>query len=128
MQITRGTVPSVPLKIPLIQEKGFDFVELSGGSYEKLAFNHIRESTKQREAFFLEFADEVRLIPPVVTIIFIQLRQVFQKTIIYVTGGFRTAAAMVRAVKDGSTDGIGLARPVTAEPGRSLPSIITENP
>jgi 2,4-dienoyl-CoA reductase-like NADH-dependent reductase (Old Yellow Enzyme family) len=30
-----------------------DFVELSGGTYEELAFDHKRESTKKREAFFL---------------------------------------------------------------------------
>uniref|UniRef100_A0A183GDY2 Aldolase n=1 Tax=Heligmosomoides polygyrus TaxID=6339 RepID=A0A183GDY2_HELPZ len=32
------------------------------------------------------------------------------------TGGFRTARAMVDAVTDGTTDGIGLGRPTTAEP------------
>lgn len=33
------------------------------------------------------------------------------------TGGFRTAAAMVQAIKENATDGIGLGRPITAEPG-----------
>lgn len=44
------------------QEAGIDFIELSGGTYEKLAFNHQRESTKKREAFFLEFCQQVRLV------------------------------------------------------------------
>ncbi|KAI1709287.1 NADH-dependent flavin oxidoreductase nadA [Ditylenchus destructor] len=35
---------------------GFDFIELSGGTVEKLAFQHLSDSTRAREAFFLEFA------------------------------------------------------------------------
>lgn len=34
-------------------------MELSGGTIEKLAFNHQRDSTRAREAFFLEFSDKV---------------------------------------------------------------------
>ncbi|VDM75441.1 unnamed protein product [Strongylus vulgaris] len=85
-----------------VQNCGFDFVELSGGTMEKVAFHHRRESTKKREAFFLEFAENIR--------------PVFKDTVIYVTGGFRTATGMVNAVKSGDTDGIGLGRPITAEP------------
>ncbi|KAJ8131719.1 hypothetical protein O1611_g1903 [Lasiodiplodia mahajangana] len=76
-----------------------DFVELSGGTFQELAFFHKRESTGKREAFFIEFAE---MIVP-------QLK----KTKLYVTGGFRTAAAMVEALK--TVDGIGLARPVAHE-------------
>ncbi|VDK51752.1 unnamed protein product, partial [Cylicostephanus goldi] len=42
--------------------------------------------------------------------------RMMEKTKVYVTGGFRTAPAMVKAVTDGTTDGIGLGRPITAEP------------
>lgn len=84
-----------------MEEHGLDFVELSGGTYQALAFNK-RESTKDREAFFLEFADIVR--------------PALKKTVLYVTGGFRTSAAMVKAIEDGSTQGIGLARPICTEP------------
>lgn len=84
----------------ILEENSFDFVELSGGTYEKLAFGHQRESTKKREAFFMEFAD---LIAPVLT-----------KTKVYVTGGFKTAGAMVGALQ--SVDGVGLARPLCQEP------------
>jgi 2,4-dienoyl-CoA reductase-like NADH-dependent reductase (Old Yellow Enzyme family) len=84
----------------LLEENGFDFVELSGGTYEQLAFEHKRESSKKREAFFLEFAD---LIAPALS-----------KTKVYVTGGFRTVGAMVKALD--SVDGIGLARPLCQEP------------
>ncbi|KAJ1346122.1 hypothetical protein KIN20_000827 [Parelaphostrongylus tenuis] len=86
----------------IMEEYGFDFVELSGGTIEQTAFYHMRESTRKREAFFLDFAEKIR--------------PVFKKTAVYVTGGWRTAPAMVRAVMDGTTDGIGLGRPITAEP------------
>ncbi|WKY00325.1 hypothetical protein Q1695_014854 [Nippostrongylus brasiliensis] len=86
----------------MMEEMGFDFVELSGGTIERLAFQHMRDSTRNREAFFLEFAEKIR--------------SSFEKTKVYVTGGFRTAPAMVGAVSAGTTDGIGLGRPITSEP------------
>lgn len=78
----------------------FDFVELSGGTYEELAFSHKRESTRKREAFFLDFAEAI---VPELT-----------RTKTYVTGGFKTVGAMVNALT--TVDGIGLARPVCQEP------------
>lgn len=84
----------------LENEGQFDFVELSGGTYQSLAFSHQRESTKKREAFFLEFADTIT--------------PALKKTKTYVTGGLRTVAGMVKALD--SVDGIGLARPVCQEP------------
>ncbi|KJH52898.1 oxidoreductase, FAD/FMN-binding protein [Dictyocaulus viviparus] len=86
----------------IMEKCGFDFVELSGGTIERIGFQHMRDSTRKREAFFLEYAEKIR--------------PVFEKTIVYLTGGFRTAPAMVRAVVDDATDGIGLGRPITAEP------------
>lgn len=82
-----------------------DVIELSGGTYEELAFSHKRESTKQREAFFLEFSDIIRG----------GLSKEGKGSTIWVTGGFRTAKAMIEAITNGSTQGIGLARPVTDE-------------
>jgi len=84
----------------MLEATHFDFVELSGGTYESLAFEHKRESTKQREGFFMEFAD---LIAPALT-----------KTKTYVTGGFKTVGAMAKALE--KVDGIGLARPLCQEP------------
>ena len=78
----------------------FDFVELSGGTYEELAFMHKRDSTKKREAFFLDFA---KTIVPELT-----------KTKTYITGGFKTVGAMVNALN--TVDGVGLARPICQEP------------
>jgi 2,4-dienoyl-CoA reductase-like NADH-dependent reductase (Old Yellow Enzyme family) len=82
-----------------LESSGFDFVELSGGTYESAAFFHANESSRKREAFFLEFAD----------IIVPQLK----KTKVYVTGGFRTTDAMVRAME--TVHGVGLGRPVCDE-------------
>ncbi|KAI5806284.1 NADH oxidase [Geopyxis carbonaria] len=97
-----------------LEAAGIDFVDLSGGTYQELAFEHKKESTKKREAFFLEFADVVR--------------PALSKTVIYVTGGFRSADAMVEAVQKGSTDGIGLGRPLTDDPRLCLRILNPEIP
>ena len=83
----------------ILEANRFDFVELSGGTYESLAFVHKRDSTRKRESFFLEFAE---LIAPAL-----------KHTKTYVTGGFKTAGAMVKALD--VVDGVGLGRPVTQE-------------
>ena len=83
-----------------LEKNSFDFVEISGGTYEHLAFAHQRESTKKREAFFLEFAEAI--VPAL------------NKTKTYITGGFKTVGAMVQALD--TVDGVGLARPVCQEP------------
>lgn len=85
--------------VSLLEDHKFDFVELSGGTYESLAFNHKRESTVKRESFFIEFADQI---VPALT-----------KTRSYVTGGLKTVGAMVKALD--VVDGVGLARPAAAE-------------
>ncbi|GIZ40217.1 hypothetical protein CKM354_000356700 [Cercospora kikuchii] len=99
----KGFTPEEAKEISsLLEQNKFDFIELSGGTYEKLAFNssHQRESTKKRESFFLEFAEQI--VPAL------------SKTKTYVTGGFKTAGAMVHALE--TVDGVGLARPVCQEP------------
>ena len=66
--------------------------------------HHMKESTRKREAFFFEFAR--------------QIKPAVKNAIVYLTGGLRTTPAMVSAIKDGATDGIGLGRPSTQEFGR----------
>jgi len=83
-----------------LEKARFDYVELSGGTYESLAFGHKRESTKKRESFFIEFAEEI--VKPLT------------KTKTYVTGGLKTVGAMVEALK--TVDGVGIARPACQEP------------
>lgn len=84
----------------LEREARLDFVELSGGTYQSLAFTHQRDSTRAREAFFIEFADQIA---PSLT-----------KTRTYVTGGFRTVAGMVKALE--TVQGVGIARAACQEP------------
>jgi hypothetical protein len=67
-----------------------------------MAFEHKKESTKKREAFFIEFAEKVR--------------PMLKSAVLCTTGGFRSAKAMVDAVNGGATAMIGLARPLCAEP------------
>ena len=86
-----------------MQEAGYDFIEFSGGTYEFFVMRHIKESTKKREAFYFEFAK--------------QIKPAVKNAVVYLTGGLRTAPAMISAIKEGVTDGIGLGRPSTQEFG-----------
>ncbi|KAK4561718.1 hypothetical protein LTR86_004397 [Recurvomyces mirabilis] len=85
-----------------LEEAEVDFVDLSGGTFEGRAFEHKKESTKKREAYFVEFAE--------------MIRPLLKKTKVYVTGGFRTASGMVAAIETGACDGVGIGRPLAAEP------------
>ena len=80
-------------------EGELDFVELSGGTYQASAFEYKRESTRKREAFFIEFAEQI--VPGL------------KRTRTFVTGGLRTVGAMVKALE--VVDGVGIARPVCQE-------------
>ena len=85
-----------------LEEARVDFIDLSGGTFEGRAFEHKKESTKARESYFIEFAE--------------MIRPLLKKTKVYVTGGFRTASGMVRAIQDQACDGCGIGRPLGAEP------------
>jgi 2,4-dienoyl-CoA reductase-like NADH-dependent reductase (Old Yellow Enzyme family) len=99
----KGTTPEDARDLCLkLEEAKVDFVDLSGGTFESRAFEHKKASTVAREAYFIEFAEMIRP----------RLKQ----TKVYVTGGLRTAAGMVKAVAGGACDGIGIGRPLAAEP------------
>jgi 2,4-dienoyl-CoA reductase-like NADH-dependent reductase (Old Yellow Enzyme family) len=85
-----------------LEEAGIDFLDLSGGTFEGREFEHKKESTRAREAYFIEFAEAIR--------------PMLKKTVLYVTGGFRTASGMAGAVRSEACDGIGIGRPLGAEP------------
>ncbi|NMO95592.1 NADH:flavin oxidoreductase/NADH oxidase family protein [Paenibacillus lemnae] len=89
--------------IRTLSDLGIDLIEISGGSYEKPAMtgSEVRESTREREAYFLIFAAKVKSVVacPVV-----------------VTGGFRSVRAMNGAIIDGESDMIGIARPLAVMP------------
>lgn len=90
-----------------LEEDGIDLIELSGGTYEQMSFvngtdeTEQRDSTRRREAYFLEYAREVRKAV---------------KAPIMVTGGFRSADAMEQALGEDGIEMIGLARPLCIDP------------
>ena len=78
--------------------EGIDLIEVSGGSYEQPAMmGKAADSTRAREAYFLEYARTVRSLAGDIPLA--------------VTGGFRSRTAMHEAVHAGECDVIGLGRP-----------------
>ncbi len=90
-----------------LNDAGVDLLEVSGGTYEQLEFfkpqaaAEIRDSTREREAMFLDYAKSIKAVA---------------RMPIMVTGGFRTLAGMEAALAGGHTDMIGLARPFCLDP------------
>lgn len=85
-----------------LEAEGLDLLEISGGSYEKPAMmGAARESTKKREAYFLEYAETMRE-----TV----------KMPLMVTGGFRSRGGMLEARQTGAVDAVGIARPFAVDP------------
>ena len=94
-----------------ITAEGIDALEVSGGSYEqprmmdqdgleKPELNGLTASTAAREGYFLQFA---------------RAMQGRVKVPLMVTGGFRTAEAMAKAITDDKVSLIGLARPLCTD-------------
>lgn len=97
--------------IDALSAEGIDHIEISGGNYESPAMTGARQSTRAREAYFLDFAAEARGRTDVP---------------IAVTGGFRSVAAMEDALASGATDFVGLGRALTLDP--DLPLRAAEDP
>lgn len=84
--------------------EGLDLIEISGGSYETPAMmGKAADSTRAREAYFLEYARTAR--------------ELVGDIPLAVTGGFRSRAAMEEAVSTGDCDVIGLGRPTATTVG-----------
>lgn len=90
-----------------LNDAGIDLLEVSGGTYEQTEFlkihpdEEVRDSTRQREATFLEYAKAIKAVA---------------RMPVMVTGGFRTLDGMEAALTGGQTDMIGLARPFCLVP------------
>ncbi len=89
--------------VKMLDKEKIDLLEISGGTYEKLAFflmneegAEIRESTKKREAYFIDFARKVRTV---------------SNLPLMITGGFRSYDFCNEVLENGEVDLIGMARP-----------------
>lgn len=113
--------------IGMLNPLGLDFVEISGGNYEQPKMMDMeglkpaddggaRESTKQREAYFLDYATEVQSVAEMP---------------LMVTGGFRTRDGMDAALESGEADLIGLGRPLCVDvdaPSQLVSGTLSELP
>ncbi|MBT1451264.1 NADH:flavin oxidoreductase/NADH oxidase family protein [Glaciecola sp. XM2] len=88
-----------------LTEDGIDLLEISGGTYEQMSLlgveaTEVRESTRRREAYFIEYAEQIKASAQVPVMI---------------TGGFRSREVMQSAIEKGEVDVIGLARPLCTQ-------------
>lgn len=95
--------------IRALVEAGIDLVEISGGTYESPNMTGVpqqraavKDSTRRREAYFLEFAEKARAVVGTVPLM--------------VTGGFRSAEGMAEAISSGAVELVGIARSLAMEP------------
>lgn len=87
--------------IKMLDKEGIDLLEISGGTYERLAFFESgfeakKDSTVKREAYFIDFARKIRKetnIP------------------LMITGGFRTRTFCEEVLANNELDVIGMGRP-----------------
>lgn len=97
--------------VGLLNGTSLDLLELSGGSLEQPKVMGLsvqeegedgpRQSTRDREAYFLAFAKDVADVA---------------RMPVMMVGGFRSKAVMEQAVADGEVDVVGLGRPMVAVP------------
>jgi 2,4-dienoyl-CoA reductase-like NADH-dependent reductase (Old Yellow Enzyme family) len=91
-----------------LEAAGVDLLEISGGNYESPAMAgsgelpaEQRDSSREREAYFLDYARRIRAVT---------------RLPLMLTGGMRSRATMERVLGEGAVDVIGLARPMTHAP------------
>ena len=97
-----------------LDAEAIDLLEISGGNYEQMQMVGLgdgrarpaAESTKAREAYFLDYAHRVR--------------PLFRGPLM-ITGGMRTVSTMNAALAAGDCDVIGLGRPLCADPASAGP-------
>ena len=86
--------------IGMLDQEGIDLLEISGGTYENVVFFMMNEdvdsSTHKREAYFIDFATQVRKVASVPLLI---------------TGGFRSFDFCNKVLSHGELDLIGMVRP-----------------
>lgn len=93
--------------VKMLDKEKIDLLEISGGTYEKVAFfmmneDRAKKSTLEREAYFIDFARKVRSV---------------SKIPLLITGGFRSYAFCNEVLESGELDLIGMARPFITNNG-----------
>lgn len=89
-----------------LTEDSIDLLEISGGTYEQMSLlgveaTEVRDSTRRREAYFIEYAKMIKA---------------KAKVPVMITGGFRSRSVMQQAIQNGEVELIGLARPLCTQP------------
>jgi 2,4-dienoyl-CoA reductase-like NADH-dependent reductase (Old Yellow Enzyme family) len=94
-----------------LADKGMDLIEISGGTYEAPEMMSTKKaSTAAREAYFLEYCEEIRKLT---------------QTPLMLTGGFRSLLGMNAALDSGACDIVGLGRSIVLNP--ELPNELLAN-
>lgn len=89
-----------------LSEARIDLLEVSGGTYEKLALmgdqsdEDAPDTSRHREAYFLKYAQGIRDVTQIP---------------LAITGGFRSRDAMQQALDSGALDVIGVGRPLCSQ-------------
>ena len=102
--------------IEKLHEFKIDLLEISGGTYENIVFlteRTVRESTRQREAYFMDFAEKIRTVT---------------KIPLMVTGGFRTIDFCEQVVENNELEMIGFARPFLTDESFPCSFVNKSNP
>ncbi|MFF2555408.1 NADH:flavin oxidoreductase/NADH oxidase family protein [Nocardia sp. NPDC058058] len=85
-----------------LEQAGIDLLEISGGNYEAPAMTGVvQDSTRDREAYFLRYAQQLRT---------------SSSLPLMLTGGIRTLDFMNDVLAEGAVDVIGLGRPFAVRP------------
>jgi 2,4-dienoyl-CoA reductase-like NADH-dependent reductase (Old Yellow Enzyme family) len=98
-----------------LAEAGIDLLEISGGGYEEPAMTGVAVGMESRpeEAYFVRFAEKVRSLTPLPSML---------------TGGLRTSAYMESLVQGGTVDVVGVGRPMTFLPNYPAHVLAGETP
>ncbi|GAA5967667.1 hypothetical protein JCM3765_005845 [Sporobolomyces pararoseus] len=97
----------------IAEHGGFDFIEISGGSYEAPEFLSMKPSTSRREAFFADFSSRAyRLLNEELDTSTLPT----PTPLILLTGGFNSRNGMHQALSSPVADLIGIGRPSAADP------------
>ncbi len=94
-----------------LEKAGIDLIEISGGTYEQPKLlnidgleepeqQNVKQTTRIREAYFVDFAKAMQEVVSVPLL---------------VTGGFRRRSAMEQAIESGAADLVGLGRPMCVD-------------